>query len=223
MPIAIAHRGDSAAARENTLPAFDAAVRQGADMVELDLRRTHDGQIVVLHDPTLTRLWDDDRAVADLDLEELADLGCASERIPALGEVLAHLDVPLMVDFTGSEVVPGALDVVRDAGALGRALFVSGHVAALHLLRSLAEEARIGLTWTSPEPPPADLLRALGAEFWNPMFTLVTPERVAAVHALGLKVSTWTVDEHRDMRRGADAGVDAIVSNRIGALRRFCS
>jgi glycerophosphoryl diester phosphodiesterase len=55
------------------------------------------------------------------------------------------------------------------------------------------------------------------------MFTLVTPERVAAVHALGLKVSTWTVDERRDMRRVADAGVDAIVSNRIGVLRRFCS
>ena len=55
------------AERENTLPAFAAAVREGADMVELDLRRTRDGGIVVLHDATLARLWGDERKVADLD------------------------------------------------------------------------------------------------------------------------------------------------------------
>jgi glycerophosphoryl diester phosphodiesterase len=53
------------------------------------------------------------------------------------------------------------------------------------------------------------------------MFRLVTPERVAAVHDLGRKVSCWTVDEPRHMARVADAGVDAIVSNRIADLRRF--
>jgi glycerophosphoryl diester phosphodiesterase len=51
----------------------------------------------------------------------------------------------------------------------------------------------------------------------------VTAERVAAVHELGLKVSTWTVDEHRHMDRVSDAGVDAIVSNRIADLRRYLS
>jgi glycerophosphoryl diester phosphodiesterase len=56
VPIAIAHRGDPIAERENTLPAFEAAVLAGADMVELDLRRTADGEIVVLHDATLSRL-----------------------------------------------------------------------------------------------------------------------------------------------------------------------
>jgi glycerophosphoryl diester phosphodiesterase len=63
-------------------------------------------------------------------------------------------------------------------------------------------------------------LAELGAEYWNPMFRLVTDERVAAVHDLGLKVSTWTVDKPRHMARVAAAGVDAIVSNRIGELRR---
>jgi glycerophosphoryl diester phosphodiesterase len=63
----------------------------------------------------------------------------------------------------------------------------------------------------------------LDAEFWNPMFRLVTPDAVAAVHALGRAVSCWTVDKTRHMDRVAAAGVDAIVSNRIGDLHRFLS
>jgi glycerophosphoryl diester phosphodiesterase len=90
-------------------------------------------------------------------------------------------------------------------------------------LRALSPEARIGLTWIDRASPPPSLLCELGAEFWNPYFRLATPARVAAVHDLGMKVSTWTVDERRHMARVAKAGVDAIVSNRIGQLRRFLS
>jgi len=121
VPIAIAHRGDPVAARENTLPAFAAAVRQGADMVEIYLRRTRDGEIVVLHDPTLTRLWGLEQKVTDLDLAALADVGQGNERIPSYRDVLAHVDLPLMVDFTGGDVVEGALRVTRQAGAMERA------------------------------------------------------------------------------------------------------
>jgi glycerophosphoryl diester phosphodiesterase len=223
VPLAIAHRGDPISARENTLPAFACAVQKGADMVEIDLRRTRDGEIVVLHDPTLTRLWGLEKKVADLDLSAVQALGSGSERIPTLRQVLRDIPVPLMVDFTGDDVVEGALEAAREADAMARSLFVTGNVRALCLLRAQAPEARIGLTWVKQEPPPADLLHELGAEFWNPMFRLVTPERVAAVHSLGLKVSTWTVDKPRHMARVKAAGVDAIVSNRIDVLLRRLS
>jgi glycerophosphoryl diester phosphodiesterase len=222
-PIAIAHRGDPVAERENTLAAFAAAVQKGADMVELDLRRTRDGEVVVLHDARLTRLWAVDQAVADLDLTELKEIGEGTMRVPTLGEVLDAIDLPLMVDFTGGEVVEGAVRKVREAGAIGRSLFVTGNVGALRVLRALAPEARIGLTWTKPKAPPLSLLRELRAEFWNPAFGLITPERVDAMHAHGLKVSTWTVDQLSDMANVTRAGVDAVVSNRIGDLRRFLS
>ncbi len=221
--LAIAHRGDPISARENTLSAFAIAVQKRADMVEIDLRRTGDGEIVVLHDPTLTRLWGLERNVADLGLSAVQALGSGSERIPTLRQVLHEVTVPLMVDFTGSEVVEGALVAAREADAMGRALFVTGNVGALRRLRSLAPEARIGVTWVAPDPPPTDLLHELGAEYWNPVFRLVTPERVAAMHDLGLKVSTWTVDKPRQMARVMAAGVDAIVSNRIDALVRRLS
>jgi glycerophosphoryl diester phosphodiesterase len=222
VPLTIAHRGDPVAERENTLPAFTSAVREGADMVELDLRRTRDGEIVVLHDATLSRLWGDDRPVADLTLAAVREVGDGQRRIPTFREVLQQIDVPRMVDLN-AETVEGALDEVRQADAVARALFVTGNVTALRHLRRLAPEARIGLTWVAQEPPPAALLRELGAEYWNPMFRLVTPDRVAEVHRMGLKVSTWTVDKPRHMARVVAAGVDAIVSNRIRDLRRHLS
>jgi glycerophosphoryl diester phosphodiesterase len=222
MPLAIAHRGDPIAQRENTLPAFVAAVRQGADMVELDLRETRDGEIVVLHDPTLTRLWGLPRNVADMELNALRELGSGSERIPTFREVLHHIAVPLMVDVNGA-VIEGALSEVRQADAVARVLFVTGDVGALRRLRALAPDARIGLTWVKREPPGETLLRELGAEYWNPAFPLVTPQRVAEMHRLGFKVSTWTVDKPRHMGRVKAAGVDAIVSNRIRDLLRRLS
>lgn len=187
---AIAHRGEPVDHRENTLPAFEAAAALGADMVELDLRRTGDGEIVVLHDQTLDRLWGVSRSVGDLDLATVQGVGDGDVRIPTFREVLAAVALPIMVDFTQREVVVGALEVVVEAGALVRSLFVTGNVEALRTLRERSPDARLGLTWVEGAEPPLPLLGTLGAEYWNPMFGLVTPEGVAAAHGAGLKVST---------------------------------
>jgi glycerophosphoryl diester phosphodiesterase len=216
--IAIAHRGEPILHRENTLPALAAAVALGADMVEVDLRRTRDGEIVVLHDQTLERLWGVAASVGDLDLAEVAALGDGDVRIPTLRAVLDAVPLPLMIDLTRREVVPGGLEAVLAAGALDRSLFVTGNVEAVRLLRGLSGAARIGLTWVEGPEPPLALLRELGAEYWNPIFGCVNPDGVAAVHEAGSRVSTWTVDEPADMTRVLDAGVDAVVSNHIEAL-----
>ena len=216
--IAIAHRGEPVGHRENTLPAFAAAAAAGADMVEIDLRRTRDGAIVVLHDQTLDRLWGHDASVGDVDLVDVLALGEGEVRIPTLSAVLDAVRLPLMVDFTRREVVPGGLEAVTAAGALDRSLFVTGNVEALRQLRALSPEARIGLTWVEGIEPPLALLDELSAEYWNPMFGCITADGVAAVHAAGRLVSTWTVDEAGGMTSMVDAGVDAVVSNRIGAL-----
>ncbi len=218
---AIAHRGDPVRQRENTLPAFASAVALGADMVEIDLRRTRDGEIVVLHDQTLERLWGIEASVGDLDWTEVAGIGQGGVCIPSLRQVLHAVEVPLMVDFTRREVVPGGLDAVREEGALERSLFVTGNVPALRLLRGLSSEARLGLTWLEGSEPPLALLEELGAEYWNPMQDFVTPEGVAEVHEAGRRVSTWTVDTTEAMTGVVAAGVDAVVSNQVAALVEF--
>jgi myo-inositol-1(or 4)-monophosphatase len=222
---AIAHRGDPVGARENTPAAFASAVALGADMVELDLRRTRDGEIVVLHDQTLLRLWGVDASVSDLDWREVTRLrvegGGADVRIPLLRDVLQMVPLPLMVDFTRREVVEGALAAVVAARALERSLFVTGNVPALRQLRGLSGEARLGLTWTEAGDVPVALLEELKAEYWNPMSVLVRPDAVQTVHGMGLRVSCWTVDDPEEMRRVCSAGVDAVVSNRVAELLRF--
>jgi glycerophosphoryl diester phosphodiesterase len=216
--VAIAHRGEPIDHRENTLPAFAAAVALGADMVEIDLRRTRDGAIVVLHDQTLERLWGLEASVGDVDLADVAALGEGVVRIPTLDEVLRAVPRPLMVDFTRREVVAGGLRAVVAAGALERCLFVTGNVEALRQLRAASADARIGLTWLDGPDPPLALLRELGAEYWNPWFGLITPDGVDAVHQAGRQVSTWTVDTTEDMAGVLGAGVDAVVSNHIAEL-----
>ncbi len=140
--------------------------------------------------------------------------------MPTLEEVLRRVPLPLMIDFTIDDVVAGAVSVTRAAGALDRALFVSDNVEALQHPRSLAPEARIGLTTNRHQPDLAARLDELGAGWWNPRAHLVTPGRVARVHDLGLQVSTWTVDRRWQMAWVVRAGVDAVVSNRIGGLHR---
>jgi glycerophosphoryl diester phosphodiesterase len=211
--LALAHRGDWSAAPENTVAAFRAAERAGADMVELDIRRSADGAVVVVHDATLDRVWGSPLAVADATLAELSRIGIAT-----LAEALACDDLPVMVDFTPADVVEPALAVISEADALDRVLFSGGNVAGHRRIRALAPAARIALTWTERDRPPFALLEELGAEFFNPPWEHVDAALVDTMHDRGYKVSTWTVDDPREMRRIVDCGVDAVVTNRVPEL-----
>jgi glycerophosphoryl diester phosphodiesterase len=210
MPLALAHRGDWSEAPENTVAAFQAAERAGADMIELDVRRTADGNVVVMHDPTLERVWGSPLVVAEATLDEVCAIGGVS-----LEEALACVDLPVMVDFTLADVVEPALAVIGD---LDRVVFSGGNVEGHRRLRARAPSARIALTWTEHELPSASLLEELGIEYFNPPWELVDAPVVESMHDRGYKVSTWTVDDPREMRRVVECGVDAVVTNRVSEL-----
>ena len=98
-PAIFAHRGASAYAPENTLAAFELAVRQGANAIELDLKLTADGHVVVIHDLTVDRTTDGSGRVGDLPLAAIQELDAgyhfdqtfSGERIPTLEQVLEAL------------------------------------------------------------------------------------------------------------------------------------
>ncbi len=215
-PIGLAHRGDWSTAPENTLAAFAAAERAGADMIELDVRRTRDGVAVVLHDPTLERIWSVPRPVAELTIEEVRSIG--GGQIPTLREALEATELAIMVDYVVTEAVEPALAEVRSAGALDRALFAGGNLDGHRLLRSLEPEARIALTWNQGTRPSDELLAELDVEYFNPPWELVDDRVVSDMHDRGLLVSAWTVDDVPTMRMLLDLGVDAVTTNRIGDL-----
>lgn len=218
MPLALAHRGDWSGAPENTLAAFAAAERAGADLIELDIRLTADGELAVVHDPTFERVWGLPRAVAETSLADVRALRSGEHRVPTLAEALAAVSAGVMVDYTAADVGEPALESIRAAGALDRCLFSGGNVGGHRRIRELEPDARIALTWTREELPPAQLLDDLQIEFFNPPYQLVEPGVVDAMHERGIKVSTWTVDDPAEMRRVIDAGVDAVITNRIAEL-----
>lgn len=216
-PIVVAHRGDPVAHRENTLEAFAAAVEAGADIVELDVRRTADGHALVMHDRTLARVWGVRRRVSDLARADALALG-----IPDLAQALDAVppDVQVMVDYEEAGVAEPALTAVLEAGALDRVIFSGGCYAGHRRIRALAPGARIAATWKSDAPIPDALLDETGAEFFNPSGNVLgrDPGAVARMHARGTLVSVWTIDERADMELFAGMGVDAIITNHVARL-----
>ena len=235
--LAIAHRGEPVAHRENTLPAIRAALDAGADIVEIDVKTTADGVSVVLHDDSLSRLWDLDRDIRELTAAEVAAVGAAAvdgdqphveQRIPTLEQVLRLFTgarAAVLVDMDSGAYAAAARQVVQQAVAAGqlRATQViwCGDLDGMREVRAADAEARIFLSWGEEArsgPPPDDLVETLRPEAFNPHWAFVERGGREWAREHDLALSCWTVDDASDMARLAAAGVDAIISNRIGRL-----
>ena len=186
-PYVMAHRGNSAACPENTLPAFVRALADGADLLETDLRLTADGALVCIHDATVDRTTDGRGAVADLDLNDLQKLdasrgraGFAGVTVPTLAEVVALLpdDRGLVLELKTDRFLeePVARRLVADltnAGVHGRVALVSFSLPRLRAVQQVAPELPIGhITLRKLTPPRAVQLAGpwWPALFWNPLY-----------------------------------------------------
>ncbi|MEV0736321.1 glycerophosphodiester phosphodiesterase [Streptomyces sp. NPDC050549] len=216
---AVGHRGDPYRARENTVDSLRSALEQGADTVEFDVRVTRDGVPVLLHDETLQRLWEVDRPLKSLSVDEVR--GLTDGGVPTLVEALAATEGSrVMVDLPGAadpRAVRRVVDVIREYGADDRAYYCAGADTML-AVRAADPSAEIALTWTSLAPPRPAVLEAVRPRWLNYRFTLVDRDLVARVHRDGYLLSVWTPDTRRSMRRLLDLGVDSITTNRVGVL-----
>lgn len=221
-PRYVAHRGaHSAAAPENTLAAIRAALDLGADVVEIDVRVTRDGEVVLLHDETLDRIWGDPRRVADLTLAEVREFGGGDRRIPTLAEALDALrgsGVPLLIDMDHEAPALPSVAVVRASGAESDVEWC-GMTPAMRLVRGALPGAVIHQAWYSAEPPtPADLAE-LAPAFVNAQHLLVGRAFLDAVHAAGARAACWTVDSPAQAAHLAALGVDSLTSNDLPVVR----
>jgi len=227
-PLVIAHRGASGHRPENTLPAYELAVRQRADMIEIDLHRTRDGEIVVTHDELLQGLGGRGE-VADASLAEVRSLDAgAGERVPTLDEVLDGFGarIPFNLELKQSTRGPYAglvvetLKRVDSRGLLDATLFSSFYDPVLAELRERSPGARIGVLVSSRAPEGwRERARRFGAEAVHFSAVLATADTVAAAHAEDLAVHVYTVDEPDAMRRLLAIGVDGLFTNFPDRLR----
>ncbi|MGV9252264.1 glycerophosphodiester phosphodiesterase [Streptomyces sp. NPDC003697] len=216
---AVAHRGDPYRVRENTIASLRSALDRGADAVEIDVRLTRDGVPVLLHDDTLSRLWEHDRPLRSMSADEVREL--TAGRVPTLVDALAATDGSrVMLDLPGGPGLPAVrriVGAVRDCGAQDRVYYCAGPETML-AVRAADASAEIALTWATLAPPRAGLLAAVRPRWLNYRFGLVTRDLAARIHRDGYLLSVWTPDTRRSMRRLIESGVDSITTNRVDAL-----
>jgi glycerophosphoryl diester phosphodiesterase len=241
-PLVFGHRGGSRLAPENTLAAFDRGVAEGADGLELDVRLSRDGEVMVCHDPTLDRTCDATGAVVDLMASDLARVDAGYRfspgdgthpfrgrglSVPTLREVLARHPVhPFIVELKdhSQAIARAAVDVVREAGALARVCFGSFHRDVVCEVRRVApgavtSGARDEVFWAVTMSrlgflPPFRRYQALQVPEQRENIRVVTPAFLRAAHRAGVPVQAWVVDGAEDIRRLLAWGVDGIITDR---------
>jgi glycerophosphoryl diester phosphodiesterase len=246
-PLLMAHRGGAALAPENTLAAFRHALEWWrADLLEIDVHATRDGEVVVIHDPTVDRTTDGRGPVADFTLAELQRLDAGyrfssdggrsfpfrgqGERVPTLEEVLRAFPwARVNVEVKARRAQERVREVVRGLGAVRRVLIAAGKRRNRSLFEdwpgaTSASEDEVLAFWlhlrtrtTHLWRPPVDAFQV--PEVHGPL-RVVSPRFVHEAHARNVAVHVWTVDEEADMRRLLGWGVDGIVTDRPDVLAR---
>ncbi len=230
-PLIFAHRGASAHAPENTLAAFELALEQGAHGIELDVKLSADGEVVVIHDATVDRTTNGRGRVSQLNLAALRELDAGSffsqtfmgEKIPTLADVFETIGnrACINVELTNfATPFDGLADkvchLVQEFGLQKKILLSSFLPSNLTRTRGLLPETPRGLLalggwmgWWS---------RSFGFNFGDyqalhPKQRDVTAQQVARVHRLKRRIHVWTVNTAKDMRRVLAWGVDGLFTD----------
>jgi len=227
----VAHRGYSAVAPENTLPAFAAAVRGGATLVEFDVRTTADGVPVVIHDRTLERTTSGSGPVweATYDSVRALDAGAwfspayAGVRVPTLAEtidLIAPADVGLLLEIkppATPEQVKAILEQVATRGLLDRTIVQSFDPSVVAMVPS---GIRRGLLRLRLEPDTPALAASLGVVCCNPPVNdvLAFPATVAELTGAGVSIMPWTANDPARWPALAAAGAAGLITDRVAEL-----
>ena len=226
----LGHRGARHAAPENTLAAFELSRTEGADGIELDVRPDGDGRVIVLHDPTLTRVTSgaERRHAEDLSSTQLGQLDVGKgERVPLLADVLSwarehgqRVNVELKSDVRNKRLLLRQVARVVSSQGLPQLLFSSFHPYFVWWLgRHLPELPRAWLVHDKQHVLKyAPGLGLLSANAVHPQHTLLTSERAANTKRAGYVLGTWTVNDPARAKELAAFGVDTIISDVPGKI-----
>jgi len=230
----LGHRGASADAPENTLQAFQLALAQGAEGVELDARLCGSGEVVVFHDDALDRLAARPGRVAETPWSTLRTLdvgtpgGRAPARIPLLSEVLealpgtACINVELKADGAGLGLAASVARLLLAHREERRVVVSSFQPLCLLALAARAPSLRRGYLIDPARPfwlEAGVLARIAGRDAVHPGDVLVSEARAQAWHRQGKEICVWTVDDPVRARQLRRWGIDALITNRPGAMR----
>lgn len=217
--LVLGHRGAPERHLENTLASFRAAMELGADGVELDVRRTADGHLVVHHD---AKLPGHSEAIEQLTLDTVREARLSDgQQVPTLTEVLEAIGpkARVVVELKGRSK-PGPLALVLGPSEGRPGLCVSSFNHRM-VASACAKSYPVALTVDRDPHGSLDKAERLGARELHVRHNLIDPAFVAAARSRGLKVIAWTVDTTEEFARLSAAGADGIITNRVETALGF--
>jgi glycerophosphoryl diester phosphodiesterase len=217
------HRGALGTEPENTLRSFRRAVADGCDEIELDLRVTADGEVVIMHDATVDRTTSGSGEVAGLTFDEIRSLDAGlGEQVPTWAETVDAIDVRFQAEVKAAEAIPLLAQSLKSDPALAeRTLVTSFHPEILLAMRAAFPAASTGLI-IGRTPPAAEVIARTKAAEANASLCGIadlTAEAVADLHEAGLAVTAWPVPDQSTFAEALALGVDGITTDNPHLLR----
>lgn len=219
-----AHRGYSAMAPENTLPAIGLAIEHGADYIEVDVQKTKDNILVLFHDRTLKRMAGINKKISDLTYEELStiDLGNSFDEVfegttiatleealqLSLGKAKLNIELKSSEDDLGQQVV----ELVETYGMLHDVVITAADYEAIKRVKQYNEEVITGYITSALY---GDVSQMEYADIFSLQSSFITADLVEDIHRHGKLVHAWTVNNLNEMRRLMELGVDNIITDYV--------
>jgi len=219
MFLKVGHRGAKAYEIENSLESFKKAVALGANAVELDVQKSKDGKLIIIHDDNLKRVFGKDVLVNLTTLKELKQL--TENKILTLDEALRFIDKKvekILVELKKEGFEKKVLEIIKKGKLKDRVIIVSFHEQALAEVRRLDKAIETGLIYAKHKNPIPTALK-LNAQYLIPLYRFVHTKNVEDAHKNNLKVIVWTINTRKDVREYIAKGVDGIASDKPDILR----
>ena len=216
----IGHRGARAYEPENTLRSFQRAIELGVDAVELDVRKTKDNELVVIHNADVNKTTDGTGSVNELTLDEIKRLVTEKgEKVPTLAEVLDFVGkrVKILIELKEVGTEEQVLGLISQKGLMDNVIIASFHEEALKKVRELNAEVATGLIYVNHKNPIPSALD-LKVNYLLSLYRFTHAVNVKKAHEKGLKVIVWTINRKEEVAEYMKKGVDGIASDRPDIL-----
>lgn len=220
----IAHRGVPLEAPENSRASFAAAVKMGAETIEMDLRMTKDGQLIVMHDDSIDRMTNGRGRVAAMTLVDIHTYTLPNgEKVPTVDEVVDNFrgQVKFVFDLKVIEAVEGLLDLVESRDISTETVFSAFNGEIIRRIEEVDQNYQTAIACWLVTKRLIDYAAKNGVEYLHPYYRFLTKGRVKLAQEAGLGVNPWTLVYRRDIQRMMSYGVDGLITGRPDLVRRM--
>lgn len=214
----VGHRGAKAYEMENTRQSFQRAIELGANAIEMDVRRSKDGKLVIMHDENLKRVFGRNVQVNESTLSELKKL--SGDKIPTLEEALEFIDKKVekfLLELKEVGYEKRILEIIRKERLNKRVIIISFHEQAIANIRQLDSRIETGLVYSRYKNPVHAAI-GLNAQYLIPFYRFIHTKNIAEAHKNRLKVIVWTINTEQEAKEYRTKGVDGITSDKPNIL-----